>query len=211
MSFLPCHDHWHSCRHVYEIKECWTTTLLYFIQDYNPESRVPSLGKDCILARPDTYLEVSTSIPIQSPSPKKAFVTDQSLADWDCSDEYDLIARPQIRNPISAYCGTSSFDYRLPSFDQHPSQHSNTDSNCLNLTPLQNTMTHHSIDAIKGIQPEYKHSISPLDEGDETKPYIVNINTVPCSSQTLAAHYGAHSFCNQWPVVTDQTFDISPT
>ncbi|THU92483.1 hypothetical protein K435DRAFT_800462 [Dendrothele bispora CBS 962.96] len=203
-----------------ETKECATTTLIFFVQKYNPECRydfclstgVPTNGEDCILARPDIYLNVSSSLPIQSPIPTEPLTVKQPFAFLDCrvSAEYDFIPRPESRKPIPPFYRPSSLDALRPSSGQFPSQLSNTDEGCSDLKPIRNGTRQHSILAADLVHSTPELSFSSSDNGSDTSSCIVNTSSVPCDCQSFAAHYGANSFSNQWPATTYQTYATYP-
>ncbi|THU84811.1 hypothetical protein K435DRAFT_806422 [Dendrothele bispora CBS 962.96] len=185
----------------------WQT--LYLVLKYNPDCRydfclstgVPTNGEDCIPARPDIYLNVSSSLPIQSPIPTKPFTVKQPFAFLDCrvSGEYDFIPRPESRKPIPAFYRPSSLDALRPCFGQFPSQLSNTGEGCSDLKPIRNGTRQHSIVATDRVQSTPELSVSSSDNGSETS-----------SCTSFAAHYGANSFANQWPATTYQTYATYP-
>ncbi|THV00627.1 hypothetical protein K435DRAFT_793969 [Dendrothele bispora CBS 962.96] len=196
-------------------EECATTTLIFFVQKYNPEFRydfclstgVPTFGTDCVLAKPDIYLNVTTSIPIQSPIPTKAFAAEKTIIirdDCRINEEYEFIARPESRKPIHFHYGPgSSSDTGRPISAQHTSQRSNTNEEYSTLIPTQTETRYDSIVATKGVQSRSKIS---SDNQDETPSGTVKNSYVPCDFQSFAAHYGANSFSNKWAAATDQTY-----
>ncbi|THV07741.1 hypothetical protein K435DRAFT_848147 [Dendrothele bispora CBS 962.96] len=157
------------------------TTFIFFVQKYLGALRKSLRG---VWTRSDTYLNVTTSIPIRAPTAISVWAVKQAFAllDSPVGDEYNFTSRHGTRKPLPIYYGPGSLDAQWCNCRQCSSQPSVSSAKYSNLTPTQTR-------ARRGVRSKSKLSIElnlAPNDGVETQ----ETSTVPCTFQSFAAHHG---------------------
>ncbi|THU91869.1 hypothetical protein K435DRAFT_863034 [Dendrothele bispora CBS 962.96] len=188
-----------------ESKECPTTTHIFFFHNYDPGNRrniLRGVNTDCVLAKPDTYINVSTSIPIQSPIPIVAYAGKQTFAFADSSieDGNDLTASSETRESSPVSYEPDQIDAPCGTFNQNSSRPSKSSAKYMEHVTKPAQQTSHSVEASSSVQPTYELSTEvkpPAVDGNEIQYCSVSTSPIPFDSQSFNAHYSAYSFWNQ--------------